>query len=327
MKSDFNLFIREAAGLVLQDMADFESLYLGQLSEDIPDIDPVLGKLRGIRGKRLRPLMMFLCQGMSGSSHPARIRMALILELLHLISIIHDDVVDGSDLRRGSETLNVSEGNQIAVLTGDFLMAKVLSLSLEAGDEVIRKVSDCVRIMTRGELRHAVFSRGRWISAQECLDNIGEKTASLFQLAFEFGGMPGTINSSAGGRLRRAGYAFGMAYQIRDDILDFIGVNSDMGKSPGQDLKNGFLTLPLIHALESGGGNARLRMEEIIRSGSARDAEWLRSYVLDHGGVEKSQEQAARFADQTLAEIRTFPDSPFRTALERLTLDGLVRSA
>src|SRR4030042_1646082 len=98
MKSDFTLVIREITGLVRKDMEDFESLYHGQLSEDLSDIDPVLRKLREVRGKRLRPLILFLCQGMTGSKHPERIRMALILELLHLISIIHDDVVDGSDL-------------------------------------------------------------------------------------------------------------------------------------------------------------------------------------------------------------------------------------
>jgi len=327
MKSDFSLVIQEIAGLIRKDMEDFESLYLGQLSEDLPDIDPVLGKLCGVRGKRLRPLILFLCQGMARSNHPGRIRMALILELLHLISIIHDDVVDGSDLRRGSETLNVSEGNQIAVLTGDFLMAKVLSLGLEAGDDVIRKVSACVRIMTRGELRHAIFSKGRRITVQECLDNIGEKTASLFQMAFEFGGMPCAPESAAAGRLRRMGYAFGMAYQIRDDILDFIGQDSDMGKSPGQDLRNGFLTLPLIHAMGNDSENSRLRMEEMIRNASIQDADWLRSYVQDHRGVEKSQEQADRFAEQALEEILQFPDSPFRAALERLTQASLVRSS
>jgi geranylgeranyl pyrophosphate synthase len=326
MKSDINLVTREIAGLVLQDLEDFESLYIEQLSEDLSDIDPILGKLRGVRGKRLRPLILFLCQGMTDSNHPGRIRMALILELLHLISIIHDDVVDGSDLRRGSETLNVSEGNQIAVLTGDFLMAKVLSLGLEAGDDVIRKVSACVRIMTRGELRHAIFSKGRRITVQECLDNIGEKTASLFQMAFELGGLPGAADSPVSGRLRRMGYAFGMAYQIRDDILDFIGQDSDMGKSPGQDLRNGFLTLPLIHALENDSGNSRLRMEEKIRNGSIQDADELRSYVLDHRGIEKSQEQASRFAGQALVETGRFPDSPFRAALERMIRTSLVRS-
>ena len=273
-------------------------------------------------------MLFFLTQGLVGRPDPDSVSIAVMIELLHTATLIHDDVVDHSPQRRGRKSLNALWGDRVSVLVGDYLFAKVLELGVEAGwDDVLRIVSKAVSDMGRGELREELQDDKRSSNVDEYYDRIRDKTSGFFSASCELGGLVVGAGEAEKARLREFGEMYGMAFQIRDDILDFSGYTDRMGKPVGQDVSNGRMTLPLILALSDATGEEKKKVLDGLEEASVSkdDGRWIVRFVVERGGVDGAQQTALRFADEAVDILKTFGPSEYRDSLEMLVAYDLVR--
>ena len=285
-------------GLIQPELDRFEAEYRGQFS--FPDVflQKVLLYAASKKGKRLRPMLYLLVQGAVSPESPKDVSVAVLIEMLHTASLLHDDVVDGTELRRGERSLNAFAGNQLSILTGDYLMALVLSRALTMPyPDLVPVLSRILVDMTRSELRQAEMKRTQAVSESKYLDIVFGKTASLFESSCELGASVQNADPDRIGLFRRFGRHFGTAYQIFDDIQDFAGDAEAIGKPVGQDLINGKWTLPLILAVDRSGVSERGLFFEKLERFSEDDREWINDFIRSHGGVEEARARAG-------AEIR-----------------------
>jgi octaprenyl-diphosphate synthase len=305
--------------LIAFDLERFESEYRSQFRSPDASLQPIFTYVERLRGKRLRPLITFLAQGLVRPSAARNIRIAVLLELLHTSSLLHDDVVDGADLRRGVRSLNAVAGNKRSVLAGDFLMAHMLDLALRMNiPGLLAVLSRTLLGMTRSELLQTEMIRLESLSEALYLDIVSGKTAGLFEAAGELAARAQKASESDAERLGRFGHAFGMAFQIRDDIQDITGNAEAIGKPIGKDLDNGQLTLPLLLAVERSDPDDRARCLEVLKRFSPGDGEWIRDFIRRMHGVEEAEARAAAYARDAVSELDSFPDSEFKHALTRL---------
>ena len=321
-----NMSLKKMIRPVAKELELFEKEYLYQLSSDTDFLRPLLKYVQGGKGKRLRPVLFFLSQGLIAQPNPESVKIAALLELLHTATLIHDDVVDDSAERRGKKTLNMVWGNHISILFGDYLLAKVLILGVQSdwreALEIIAKVS---MNMGKGELRQTIQGIEKKFSGDEYFRIIREKTAYLFMAACELAAVVVKTTEKERARLCQLGENFGMAFQIRDDILDFSGHSDEMGKPMGQDMSNGKVTLPLIMAFEDAAeGDRRRVMQKFIRN-TEDDREWIQEFVKKKGGIGKAQEKARNFVEHAREALMTFEPSIYRESLEELMTFDLER--
>ena len=323
---------KEALETISDPIADelnlFEEMYRQQFSADTALLQPILRYIGDENGKRLRPTVFFLSQGLVSHLNTDSISIAVLLELLHTATLIHDDVVDGSTERRGKRSVNNIWGNQVSVLLGDYLFAKVLALGVESQwPDVLRVVSRVVLNMGKGELRQNLEETESRVNVEDYLQSIREKTAGLFIAACDLGGLTVNANPEDREQLRELGKNFGMAFQIRDDILDYSGVTENMGKPIGQDASNGKLTLPLILAMDDTTETDKRSILQKLDRGTEDDVALIREFVLKNKGVEKAQEKARMFADRAEKILSTFNPSIYRQAWQKLIAHDLERIA
>ena len=319
--------LEKIAGPVSDELDLFEKEYLDHLRSDADFLQPLLDHVGKGRGKRLRPLVFFLSQGLISRPNRKSTPIAVLLELLHTATLIHDDVVDGSAERRGRQSMNAIWGNRVSVLLGDYLMAKVLALGVAAPWEgILRIISTAVTDMGRGELRQILEDADKKISMDAYFQIIQGKTAGLFRAAAELGGLVVQAGVDQRNRLCRLGEAFGMAFQIRDDILDFAGHARHMGKPIGQDVSNGKMTLPLILAMEGISEEVKQGIVQRLSKDSKAEAEWIGRFVKEHQGIERAHEKARMFAKEAEEILATFNASVYRTAWGELVTHELERS-
>lgn len=318
--------LEEIYNTLEKELASFEKVYSLQFQSDNVFLQPIFDYVGLERGKRLRPILFFLSQGLIHRPSLKYIKIAVLIELLHTATLIHDDVVDGSLERRGKRSLNAVWGDRVSVLLGDYLLAKVLSLAVEVKRKgVLEIISRVVMEMGRGELRQTVEGMVRRVSVDEYFNIIREKTAGLFGAACELGGIVVSASVSEKNRLRQLGENFGMAFQIRDDILDFSGHTELMGKPVGQDVTNGKITLPLILALEGVSDEEKHRILQRLACATKKDGEWIRKFVKKRGGIGKAQEKAQVFLRRAMELLDSFKPSFYRERLERLVMHDLER--
>ena len=251
MNSAIKIGYKEIIKLISKELELFEEEYRQQFRTESFVIQPLLDYLIVTKGKWFRPILFFLSQGLINRPKSESVRIAVLLELLHAATLIHDDVVDSSPERRGRKTLNEKWGDKVSVLTGDFLLAKVLKLGVESRwPEVLGVISRVVTKMADCELRQVIQPPEEDQTPESYFRVIQDKTAGFFAAASELGGIVAGADSVENERLIFIGDYFGMAFQIRDDILDLSGSCGQMGKPVRQDTYNGKITLPLIFALE-----------------------------------------------------------------------------
>ena len=304
----------------------FEEMYTLQFQTESSFLKPLLNHISQEKGKRLRPILFFLSQGLLRKPNPASVLTAVILELLHTASLIHDDIVDKSSVRRGKPTLNSLWGNHISVLLGDFLFAKVLQLGVSVPQrEVLSVISDVVLDMGRGELRQMLTSNERFATEEEYYQIAREKTGGLFSAACLLGGVMAGASMDEKKELEKFGGYFGTLFQIRDDILDFAGKSSLLGKPVGQDLINGKITLPLILAFDSVPQSEKQHIFKKILSSFHHDGEWLKKFVKETGGIQNAQKKAQFFSERALALLNRFNHSVYRDSLKKIVAYQLKR--
>jgi octaprenyl-diphosphate synthase len=313
-------------GCIQQELELFEKEYKKQFMVDDATMQPILDYIAQKSGKRIRPVLFFLSQGLLGKPVSESVLLAVMIELLHTASLIHDDVVDSSQQRRGADTLNAVWDNKISVLLGDYLLAKVLQIGVSLQYEgVMDLLSDVVIRMGKGELQHIIKNEDESLSVQEYLSIVRNKTAGLFSAACVLGGMAVSASPVQKKRFNHLGKSIGISFQIRDDILDLNGSLRQMGKPAGQDLFNGTITLPLICAVQE----ARARGETIrysdIKSQFLMEENWLFKFLDRFKGIEMAQRQAKQFTDEALRILQQFKPSIYREALEELIHYDRVR--
>jgi heptaprenyl diphosphate synthase len=270
-------------------------------------------------GKRLRPIMVLLAAQFGDPADPRVIQAAIALELTHLATLYHDDVMDEADVRRGTVSANSRWGNSVAILTGDFLFARASALLAELGTDAIRIQAETFGLLVTGQLAETVGCQPGEDPLEHYISVVRHKTASLFATSGRFGAMFSGASPEVVERMTPACLALGVAFQLADDILDVASASEQSGKTPGTDLREGVRTLPMLHALASAGDNDRLA--ELLRlphlSDPALHAEAL-ELLRAHPAMELARKDTRQWAEDARAQILGLPDVPARSAFEAL---------
>ena len=282
-------------------------------------------------GKRLRPALALLSGRLLEHVFPAdrAYAAAAAAELIHMATLMHDDVVDESPERRGVATAGSVYGNGIAVLTGDFLLAKSISL-LAHNDEnlhIVRVFSDICVGMAEGEVLQASVAHDLTISLETYEEVIERKTARFLAGCCEMGGLLGEATEAEAAALRMYGHHLGMAFQIADDLLDFVGDPKKTGKPLGTDLRDGRVTLPLLHALRISDETTQTQLRALISQPALTESDIaaITALIARSGGFESARAAAAARADRAVLELTRFPQNIFREAMEQLARFVVVR--
>ena len=319
--------IAEIQKAMKQDLDAFQDYFRSAMQSDVTLLDHVIQYLLRQKGKRLRPLLVMLsakaCGGIDESTHVA----AALIELLHTATLVHDDVVDDADRRRGVFSINAVWKNKVAVLLGDFLLSRGLLLAVEHEEyNLLRIVSKAVKRMSEGELLQIEKARKLDIDEATYFKIISDKTASLISACTECGAASAGADPEVVERMRVFGEKLGLAFQIRDDLFDF-GV-TDVGKPLGIDLKEKKLTLPLIYGLKNTDAASRRKILRIVRKSrkSRGDMKRVAEFVRDSGGVEYAKKRMVELADEAAALLSGLEVSDARTGLEEIASYTVSRS-
>jgi octaprenyl-diphosphate synthase len=298
-------------------LSEFDHHFRDALRSRIGLVDLVTRYIVRQKGKRVRPILVLLSAELCGGVNERSYRGATLVEILHTATLVHDDVVDNADTRRGLASINAIWKNKIAVLMGDYLLSRGLLLSLDHDDFAFLKItSTAVRRMSEGELNQIARARKLDMDEPGYLRVIGDKTASLLSTCCEIGATSATTDPGIHRLLRDYGEQVGLAFQIRDDILDYTGRKSITGKPTGLDLNEKKLTLPLIHSLSvAPKGEARAMLKMIRDGGKKLKLKEVVTFVTDFGGIDYAMERARGYARQAQACLQTFPQSASKTSL------------
>jgi len=306
---------------VTEELKQFQERYKTVLHSSNSLVDKVTRYVLRQQGKQIRPTLVILAAKACGGVHDVTYRGAIMVELLHSATLIHDDVVDGAEMRRGIPSINALWKNKISVLIGDYLLSKGLLYSLENKDyRSLHLVSEAVRRMSEGEILQIQKTRSLDITEEDYLSVIADKTGSLIATSCAIGAATATDSEERIASLKSYGEFLGLAFQIRDDLLDYTGDSKKTGKQLGIDIKDRKITLPLIHALRQSDKSEQNRIKTILKSSrkrSVRTAEVI-DFVTRKGGLEYSATVAEGFADKALSSIARFPESEAKRSLQLL---------
>jgi octaprenyl-diphosphate synthase len=314
--------LNEIKAPVEHHITEFEKKFRDSMKSSVPLLDRITAYLVKRKGKQIRPLFVFLTAEISGGVNETTYRAASLIELLHTATLIHDDVVDDSNERRGFFSLNALWKNKISVLVGDFLLSKGLLLSLENNDyELLRIVSDATREMSEGELLQIEKARRLDIEEDIYFEIIRKKTASLIASCCASGATSAGADKETVAKLHRFGELTGIAFQIKDDLFDY-SKSLETGKPNGIDIKEKKMTLPLIHLLNNSGWLEKRKIISTVKhyNDNAARVSSLIQQVKDAGGIDYAEKRMFEYRDQALQLLSTFNPSPARESLEKLVI-------
>ena len=284
------------------------------------DLIPKIGRyIQASGGKRVRPAVLLMASRLSGYRGDRAVLYAAVVEFIHTATLVHDDIIDDSDLRRGRLAVHSRWGNDITVLLGDYLYIKSMALALTHDTlEIVRVLCDVTLKMIEGELYQLTKNGDADISEDEHFEIIRRKTAYLFGGCAQIGGMLGDLGPERQQALREYGFNLGITFQLVDDLLDYTGDAAAVGKPIGSDLREGKVTLPLIHLLrQSSDGVASRIVRDIIAARAVTDEQWselLRS-LRDHASIDYAYRRAVEYAERAKKPLYMFPPSSERDAL------------
>jgi octaprenyl-diphosphate synthase len=304
--------------LVERDLKDLEAAIQKLVTTRVDFIREIVTYIIKSGGKRVRPILLILSARLSGYKDNLHIPYAAIIEFIHTTTLLHDDVVDNAKTRRGSSTVNTVWGNESSVLVGDFLYSKSFEVMAEHGDhEILRTVSKATTALSEGEILELLKTSDIETTEEEYFEVIGNKTAVLFSAACEIGALLGGVNEQKRAALGAFGYNLGIAFQLKDDILDYVSFDAVLGKNIGTDLKEGKVTLPLIHALKSASEKEKLFVKKVMEKSkiTAKDFEKVRTMIQSRGGIDYTAEMTTRYINTAKNNLNVFEPSPYRDAL------------
>lgn len=304
---------------VIQELEAFEQHFREAMRSKVPLLDKITFYIVRRKGKQVRPVFVFLAAGLVGKVQEGTHRAASLIELLHTATLVHDDVVDDSLLRRGFFSINALWKNKIAVLVGDYLLSQGLLLALKNKEYgLLEIVSEAVKSMSEGELLQIEKARKLDIEEEVYYEIIRQKTASLIGSACSAGAASAGATTEEIEKMRIFGEKIGIAFQIRDDLFDF--GSEDVGKPLGIDIKEKKMTLPLIFALNQSSEREKKRIIHIIRKNS-KDTNKVKEvidFVLNSGGMEYAKVSMHKYRDDAIEILRSFEPSVYRDSLENL---------
>jgi octaprenyl-diphosphate synthase len=308
--------LRDIQAPIAQQLEDVVTEMRRVVTTDLPLIEQVSGHLLQMRGKMFRPTLALLASESAGTPDSRAVTLAAVVELMHLASLVHDDSVDHSALRRGLPTVNSLFSHQVSVIMGDFLYSRALEALVALGDlELLRVLTNVSTQLTIGEMRQLAAVEALAFTEQDYEALIQAKTASLLSAACETGAMCGAVRHRAA--LRLYGERLGMAFQVADDILDYTETASVTGKPSGLDLREHKVTLPLIAALPRLSAVGRGKVETLFATDEPGDDQIAEvvSLVAEAGGIDSARRRGEQFAQQAEEALAGLPDTPARAAL------------
>ncbi len=302
----------------------FEAEFKKVLESDSAIIRQITEHLYGASGKRLRPALLFLTAGEAASE---ALYPALAIELIHTATLLHDDVIDESPTRRGIKTVNYKWNNLVSVLMGDYFFAKAFGLLVKAGrPELMTSFSEATERVSVGELNQAFYTGQFDIAEETYIKVIADKTASLFACSAEAGAICSGYDERVCAMLKSYGENIGLAFQISDDLLDLVGETTKTGKSLGSDIREGWVTLPLIHAFRTENGDSREQFKTILGGDVAQaDLDKVVGFVKRNGGIEYAEQKARGYVEKATEILNDLDGLPMRGALEKLANLAAVR--
>jgi len=301
-------------------LAEFNRIFEQTMRSNSPLLDRVVYYVLKTKGKQMRPILVLLSAGLSGNITRSTYTAAALIELLHTATLIHDDVVDESDMRRGFFSINALWKNKVAVLVGDYLLSKGLLVSLENNDyKYLHLGSDAIQHMSEGELLQIEKSRTMNIDEETYFSIIRKKTASLIAACCAAGTASVTDDKERIDKMKAFGENLGIAFQIKDDLLDF-DLNNKTGKPAHNDLKDHKYSLPLIYTLKNVSFAEKIKLRGILKNHSSNREKMLEIIrrIKEEKGFEYAEEKMNSFKNNALQILSEFPDSVYKKSLEDL---------
>ncbi|GAA4401873.1 polyprenyl synthetase family protein [Nibrella viscosa] len=321
------LTVADIQAPIAVEMTLFEQKFRDLMKSDVMLLDQIMNYIVKRKGKQLRPMFVFLTAGVCGPITESTYRGAALIELLHTATLVHDDVVDDSNYRRGFFSINALWKNKIAVLVGDYLLSRGLLLSVDNGDyDLLQIVSRAVREISEGELLQIEKARRLDITEDVYYEIIRQKTASLISACCAAGARSADAASDIVEKARLFGEKVGIAFQIKDDLFDY--GTAEVGKPLGIDIKEKKMTLPLIYALRKAGYWEKRRMINIVKNESEnpKKVNEVIAFVKQSGGIEYATTAMEQYVTEAQTILYSFPESAYRTSLEQLVQYTIERS-
>lgn len=307
---------------IQKDLARVEEIIAARSDTNVPTITQVVHHIIQNGGKRIRPALTLLSAKMTGYSGEAAAYVGAAIEMVHTASLLHDDVVDSAPTRRGRSSANAKWGNQISVLVGDFFWCKACQIIVEKGThKILNGITEAIVGTTEGEVIELVASNDIEMSEDTYLKIIKSKTALLLAVSAEAGAMLSEVSEEHTHSLRRYGFDLGIAFQLADDALDYVSDENRFGKTNGTDLREGHLTLPLIHALRSCNDTERAQVRDALLSKTLSDTQLHCIVELLHkyDGITYTQKLAEQYVEKAKSHLE-----PFKPTLEKESLLSLA---
>jgi octaprenyl-diphosphate synthase len=304
--------------LVQDDMDEVNRIILDRARSDVDLIPELARHLIDSGGKRLRPMLTIASARMCGYEGSDHVQLAASVEFMHTATLLHDDVVDESDMRRGKKSARILWGNEASVLVGDFLLGQAFKMMVQVGSlEALRILSDAAAVIAEGEVMQLVASKNTETNEDEYLAVINAKTAALFSAAAEVGAVLAERPKAEQGALRSYGKNVGIAFQLLDDVLDYSGEQKKLGKSIGDDFREGKITLPVVLSYRRGSVDERGFWKRVLQEGEIGDGDLERAIELigKHGAIEDTLERARHYGSIAHDALAIFPETNYKAAL------------
>jgi octaprenyl-diphosphate synthase len=313
--------------LIADDMKAVDALILRRLHSDVVLINQVGQYIVGSGGKRLRPMVVLLAARALGYDRNHHIDMAAVIEFIHTATLLHDDVVDGSDKRRNRDTANAVWGNATSVLVGDFLYSRAFEMMVDVNRmRVMEILSHATNRIAEGEVLQLLNCHDADVDEQRYREVILRKTATLFEAGAQLGAVLCDAPSAQERALADYGRHLGIAFQIIDDALDYSADAEEIGKNIGDDLAEGKPTLPLLRVLQVGSTEQKRMLREVIEQGGREDIDKVMAAIESTDAIEYTSRLAREEADKAKAVLSQLPDSPYREALSSIADFSVIRS-
>jgi len=312
--------LKEISQPITSELEEFNKHFKEAMHSKVGIVDLITRYILRQKGKKIRPLLVLLSSKVAGGVNERSYRGAVLVELLHTATLIHDDVVDNADKRRGFWSINAVFKNKIAVLMGDYLLSKGLMIAVEGKDfDFLEVITNTVKRMSEGELLQIKKTRKLDIDEETYFKIISDKTASLLETCCTIGALSATDNSKYLEAIKSFGENIGMAFQITDDVLDLNGKSNIIGKPIGGDIKEKKITLPLIYSLNKVSASEAKNIRKIIKNGSSKEEiDLVINFIRNNNGIEFALEKANQYSETARQSLKIFPDSPSKIALETL---------
>ncbi|MCW2475301.1 octaprenyl diphosphate synthase [Candidatus Symbiopectobacterium sp. NZEC151] len=309
--------LEQITALAAHDMNDVNGVILAQLNSDVVLINQIGNYIIGGGGKRIRPMIAVLAARALAYQGDKHVTVAALIEFIHTATLLHDDVVDESDMRRGKETANAAFGNAASVLVGDFIYTRAFQMMTSLGSlRVLALMSEAVNVIAEGEVLQLMNCNDPDITEESYMRVIYSKTARLFEAAAQASGILAGATDEQEKALQEYGRFLGTAFQLIDDLLDYSADGKTLGKNTGDDLNEGKPTLPLLHAMRNGNSEQCAMIRKAIEEGNGRHLlEPVLAAMQQCGSLEYTRQRAEQEADKAISALQALPPTPFREAL------------